>query len=306
MFNVVFMGSSDFAMPIVRYLYENFNLVAIYTKEPKKSSRGMKVTKTDSNIFADENRIPCETPVKFLDNDIEKLKNYNPDYIVVASYGVILPKPVLDIPKKIPINAHGSLLPKYRGAAPIQYSILNNDSETGVTLQKMGEGVDDGDILLSEKINLIGSETHNELMKILGSVSVDLLKKFFSDDDYYMSNAKAQNNHEATFTKKIKKEQYYIDFRNESAESIERKVRAYDGNTWCFIGNIRVKLIKVTLERDVCNYIPGDIINNKFLVKCQDGTLSVEIVKPESKKEMKGEDFLRGRSELVGKNLYKI
>lgn len=302
------MGSSDFAMPIVRYLYENFNLVALYTKEPKKSNRGMKLTKTDSNIFAEKNGIPCETPIKFLDDDIKKLKSYNPDYIIVASYGVILPKAVLEIPKKIPINAHGSLLPRYRGASPIQYSILNDDIETGVTLQKMGEGVDDGDILLIDKVPLNRTETHEELMKILGNMSVNLFKKFFSNDDYYIANAKPQNTNEATFTKKIKKEKYYIDFRNESAELIERKVRAYDGNTWCFIGNIRVKIIKVRVEKftdnDYLNHIPGDIINDKFLIKCLEGLLLIEIVKPESKKEMRGEDFLRGRKELIGNNVY--
>ena len=138
----------------LQYLHENHDLICIYTIPAKPANRGLKLKPTDSEKFAIENGIPFKTIRKFSDEDVRILKSFSADFIIVASYGIILPESVLNAAKYPALNLHGSLLPKLRGASPIQYSILNGDTETGVTLQVMSKEVDAGDILLQKKLEL--------------------------------------------------------------------------------------------------------------------------------------------------------
>lgn len=312
---IVFMGSSDFAMPSLKMLHnrDDVELVAIFTKVPKPSGRGMKEKKTDSQIFGEENSIPVFMCRKITNDVVEEISDMSPDFLIVASYGLILPKSLLDVPKFCPVNIHGSLLPKLRGAAPIQFSILNGDSKTGVTLQIMNERVDEGDILLQEEISLNFSETHESLMKSLGDLGALMLAKFLSNHVEYIKNATKQNHELATFTAKIKKSAFEISFLENSADEIDRKIRAYDGNAWTIFDGIRVKLIKsLPLENEEFlekfsdfsqekfdESSVGKILNKDFFVKCKNGVLKLEIIKPESKNLMKGADFLRGHQKLL-------
>lgn len=299
------MGSSPFAMPSLTYLYENHELLCIYTKPAKPAHRGMKLTPSDSEIFALENEIPYETPKKFSEDDIELLKSFNADFIIVASYGLILPDAVLNAAKYPAINLHGSLLPHLRGAAPIQHSILNGDTITGVTLQVMTKEVDAGDIILQQEITLNHSETHESLLHSLGLFGPTLLDEFFSDPDGYLNNRTIQDSTFKTFAPKIQKSDYEINFANEEAIQIERKIRAFNGNCWAIFDGIRVKILDAviidtpeTYSANNCAF-KGEIIDKHFTIHTKNGFIRLLKVKPEGKKEMSGKDFLNGHKNLI-------
>lgn len=300
------MGSSSFAMPSLQYLHEHHELLCIYTKPAKPANRGLKLTPSDSEVFAIEHGIPFKTPKKFSSDEIDALKNFRADFIVVASYGLILPEAVLNAAKYPAVNLHGSLLPNLRGAAPIQHAILNGDQITGVTLQVMTKEVDAGDILLQQEIELYQNETHSSLMKDLGLFGPTLLDEFFSNYDIILNNRTIQDPSVATFAPKISKSEYEIDFKSSDAIDIERKIRAFDGKCWAIFDGIRVKILSAEVintdsnpECSRCFF--GDVIDKYFTVYTKKGFIRLLTVKPEGKREMSGIDFLNGHKYLLKK-----
>ena len=177
--NIIYMGTPDFAVPALKKLYESKHTVqAVFTQPDKPRGRKMVLTPPDVKVCAQELNIPVYQPTTFKsDEPLEIIKKYNPDVIVVAAYGKILPKNFIDYPKFGCINVHGSLLPKYRGAAPIQWSIINGDSVTGITTMYMNEGLDTGDILMQEKIFINDTDTSEELKKKMSVLGAETLLK---------------------------------------------------------------------------------------------------------------------------------
>ncbi len=243
---------------------------------------------------------------------IEKLKNLKPDLAIIAAYGKILPKEILDIPSRGFINVHPSLLPKYRGASPIQMAILNGDKETGVTIMAVNEEIDHGPVLAYSKWLIADSDTYESLSKKMAEVGAELLLKIIPD--YILGKIKPveQDHSKATYTKIIKKEDGKINWL-ESAEEIERMTRAFypwpGAYTKLKIKNEKFKIIKIieveTILQysDVLKYSPGKVLltdKNELIVKCGNGALIIKKLQLEGGKILIAKEFLNGHKDFIG------
>lgn len=294
--NIVFMGSSDFSMPALISIHKNHDILAVYTNPAKPSGRGMKITKTPVQEFAEKNCIQCFTPTN-LKEEINRLRSLSPDVIVVAAYGFILPKTIIDIAKLGCINIHGSLLPKWRGASPIQYSLLSGESETGITIMLMDAGMDTGDIILQNSIKIDTNDNYLTLKKKLANLGANSITKFLESPENYLAKAVKQNNNLASYTKKFTKEDMHINF-TESAESINNIVRAFYPNSWFKLNNLRIKVLESTVIKSNENLNTGTLIDKDFTVSCGKDSIQLSLIKQESKNTTTGRNFLLNRKDL--------
>lgn len=293
------MGTPDFAVPALNEIIKNHDVVAVFTQQDKPKGRGHKTSFTPVKEAAVNAGIEVYQPQKIREKEyVDILKEINPDVIVVIAYGQILTKEILDIPKYGCINVHASLLPKYRGAAPIQWAVINGDEYSGVDTMYMGEGLDTGDIIESVKVKLDEKETGGSLfdrLAIEGSkIIISTLSKLESGD---FTRTK-QDEEKASYVGKITKDMGQLDF-NKSAKELECLIRGL--NPWpaayTFIDSKRVKVWMSSVEEmDVSDYNPGDIISKKkkLLIATSKGALSIEEMQLEGKKRMKAIDFLNG------------
>lgn len=296
--NIVFMGTPDFAKESLKALLDaGHKILGVFTQPDKKSGRGQKVNFSSVKEFAIEKNLKIFQPNSLKTEEAFKtIKDLNPELIVVVAYGKILPKNILDIPINGCINVHGSLLPKYRGAAPIQWTILDGQKETGVTTMFMDEGMDTGDILLKEKVSIKDDETSGELFSRLSIIGAKLLIKTIRCIEEKKLTPKKQDNSLATYTKMLTKEMGLIDW-NDSAFKIYNLVRGL--NPWpvayTFLDEKKVKIYKVKVLKNVFGN-PGEILSeNPFVVACKENE-AIEIIElqMENKKRMLSSDFLRG------------
>ena len=294
---IVFMGTPDFSIPSLKILLENkHNILSVVTTPDKERGRGQKITFTSVKQFAIENNIPVLQPVKLRDeNFIKELNNLNPDLFVVVAFR-ILPKEVFDIPKFGSFNLHGSYLPKYRGAAPIQWALINGDTETGLTTFKLAEKVDTGNIYLQEKIKINPDdnfETLHDRMSVLGS---DLVRKTVQLIESGNFELHQQDNLLASPAPKITKEICLIDF-HKSAEEIHNLVRGLSPHPAAFF-NFNNKVIKIYKTEIVknANLKPFKFHQTKteLIVGCGKDALKILEIQQEGKKRMGIEEFLRG------------
>lgn len=243
--NIIFMGTPDFAKESLEKIYnEKHNILAVVTNIDKKQGRGMKISYTPVKEFALEKDIKIFQPQKVRnDNEfIEEIKKLNPDVIVVVAYGKILPKELLDIPKYGCINVHGSLLPKYRGAAPIQWAVLNGDKITGITTMFMDEGMDTGDMILKEEVEIGANETTGELWDRLSIIGADLLVKTL--DEIKNSTVKREKQpKEFTHAPMLSKDMAKIDWSTMTAQKIHNLVRGLNPIMGAY-SNLNSKKIK--------------------------------------------------------------
>lgn len=299
------MGTPDFAVPGFKALYNDgrFEIVSVVTQEDKPVGRKQELLPTPIKKAAQEFSLPVLQP-KRLKEIADKLKNLEPDFIVVIAYGQILNEEVLNIPKIACVNVHASLLPKYRGAACLQAPILNGDTETGVTVMLMEKGLDTGDILRQEKIELDGTETleivHDKLAgigaSILGDTLIDLAEKKITPQK--------QDESLASYIKVIDKKDGQINW-NDAAKVVERKVRAF--NPWpgafTYLDGKLIKIIKA--KEVVCdnNLNIGEIFsdNKDLLVKCGQNALLILELQLEGKKAVDSQSFLAGHADIIGK-----
>lgn len=225
---IIFAGTPDFAaVALQKLLDEKYDIIAIYTQPDRPAGRGRKLTPSPVKALALEHNIPVEQPVNFKEEgSIEKLQSYQADLMIVAAYGLLLPSEVLKAPKFGCLNIHASLLPRWRGAAPIQRSILEGDTETGITIMQMDEGLDTGDILLklSTPINSddTGGSLHDRLAEMGGEAIIDALKLLEKGE----LDPEKQDNGLANYAKKLQKQESQIDW-SRSATEIDRQVRAF-------------------------------------------------------------------------------
>lgn len=292
--NVVFMGTPDFAVPVLKMLIEKTNVIMVVTKPDKRVGRNKELTFSPVKKVALENNIPVFQPIK-IKNDYEKLTEGKIDLIVTCAYGQIIPKEVLNLPKYGCINVHASILPKYRGSAPIQWAIINGDKETGVTIMYMDEGMDTGDIISISKMAITSYDnvgTMHDKLSILGAQALEKELKSIFDG----SAIRIKQGNDWTLAPMIKREDEHLNF-NDYGENIINRIRAF--NPWPFanilIDDKEIKIIEAEFKKEKVNKANCIIINkNKMGISCLDGIVYLKKVKPFGKKEMSIESFLNG------------
>lgn len=299
------MGTPDFAVPCLQKLIDSDNeITAVFTQPDKKVGRKQILTPPPVKVLAEENIITVYQPNTMKSEEtINLIKDINPDIIVVVAYGKILPKVILDIPEFGCINVHASLLPKYRGAAPIQWAVLNGDTETGVAVQQMNEGIDTGDLLLVKKTKIDINETSAELFDRLSLLGADALDKTINMIENDSVKRTPQPDGDFGYAKMISREMSPIDW-SKSAFEIHNQVRGLQ--TWpCADTVINGKKVKIhkTLLSELKGNSPGKIMNNKgvLTVTCGDGKcLDIVEIQPDGKKRMDIKSFLAGNTIEIG------
>lgn len=294
------MGTPDFAVPCLKALVEsNHTVQAVFTQPDKPRGRGNKFIPTPIKKYALECDIPVYQPTSLRKGDdaeksLNVLKELNPDLIVVVAYGQILPSSILELPKYKCINIHASLLPKYRGAGPIQRCILEGETVTGVTSMYMEEGLDTGDMLIKEEVqigeNMIADELHDALSEIGARV---LLKTIQAIEDGSLTRT-SQNDSQSTYAKMITKEMSHLDF-SKSAQDVHNTIRGITGFTT--LNGKRLKVYRSEILDKTSNEPCGTIIDtDSFVVVCGDSKcIKFNEVQLEGSKRMKTQDFLRGK-----------
>lgn len=303
--NVVFMGTPDFAVPTLEKLYESgHNVMAVFSQPDRPKGRGMKLTPPPVKECALSHNTPCYQPEslkKERDEYVPLLIDLKPDVIVVVAFGQLLTKEVLDIPKYGCINVHGSLLPKYRGAAPIQQSVLDGEKYSGVTTMLMAEGLDTGDMLLTAKVEIGEDETSAELYDRLSYVGADLLIDTLVEVENGTVSPIKQDDSLATYAGKLSKDLCPIDF-SKSACEVHNQIRGL--SDWpCATTTINGKRLKVYRSHIVANNSdekPGTVISNDLIVKCGTGAVKLIEIQAEGSKRMSSNDYLRGKPIDIG------
>ena len=296
---IIFMGTPDFACPTLKKLIADptFEILAVYTREPQIAGRGQKISNSVIHNLSLKHNLKIITPKTLRNLEIQKeFLELKADAAVVVAYGLILPKEILQGTKFGCINLHPSLLPKWRGASPIQHTIMNGDKETAITIIKMDSGIDSGDMLYQEKFSLNGCETYENLAKETSEKGAEILVKILKKLAQGDLVAIKQDNALATYAKKIEKSDCEINWQD-SAKKIEQKIRALNGSlTAYFFHNgekIKIFAAKIIDETSKKNEA-GKIIDNKFSIQCGEGIISPLILQREGKKVMLIEEFLRG------------
>ncbi len=291
---VVFMGTPDFAVPALERLIKEHDVVCVYTREPKLSGRGNKLNKTPVHLVAEANGIEVRTP-KTLRNidEQQKFAALKADVAVVAAYGLILPLPVLEAYPFGCLNLHASLLPRWRGAAPIQRAVEAGDAKSGVTVMQVAEGLDTGDMLLKGEVEITSTTTGGELHDKLALVGADLISAVLSDIKSFTPQPQPQDG--ACYAAKIDKSECKLDF-NQKADVLCRKIRAFNPYPAMFFeyGGERFKVLEAHKAE---KYAPaGTIIeeNNSLLIACADGALNITQIQRQGKKLMSIGELLRG------------
>lgn len=300
--NIIFMGTPDFAVPALdKLVASEHNVTAVFTQPDKPRGRKMVLTPPEVKACALKHGIKVYQPDSLKDGKtLEIIKDCNPDVIVVAAYGKILPKEILDYPKYGCVNIHGSLLPKYRGAAPIQRAVLDGESETGVTTMQMAEGLDTGDMLLVYKTPILPDETSGELFDRLALAGADLLLDTLEGLEKGEIVPQKQNDSLSSYANMIDKSMCPIDF-NKTAQAVHNQVRGL--NPWpvatAQINGKRLKIYKTKLSSLKGN--PGEVISLKPLtVACKENSVEIITLQPEGKKIMDSKAYLAGNKISLG------
>lgn len=310
---IVFMGTPDFAKESLEAVYNaGHEVLAVVTNPDKPSGRGMKMTPSPVKEFALEKNIKIYQPLKVRENFefIEEIKNLKPDVICVVAYGKILPKEILDIPPKGCINVHGSLLPKYRGAAPIQWAVLNGDKVTGITTMYMDVGMDTGDMILKEEVEIGDDETTGELWDKLSKIGGELLVKTLNKVEEGTAPRQKQGE-DFTLAPMLDKQMAKIDWKNKTAQEIKNLVRGLNPimGAYTFLNGKKIKFWKVQVvssnelmydEENIRIFKNGTVIvsdvKDGIFIKTKQGILKVLEIQGENAKRMSIQDYLRGNT----------
>lgn len=300
--NIIFMGTPDFAVPSLEKLIEaNHNVQAVFTQPDKPKGRKQVLTPPEVKLCAEKNNIKVYQPNSLKNQEaLDIIKSYSPDAIVVAAYGKILPKEILSLPKYGCINVHGSLLPKYRGAAPIQRAVLDGELETGVTIMQMAEGVDTGDMLLVYKTPILPDETSGELFDRLALSGAELLIKALSSIEKGEITPKKQDDRLSTYAKMIDKSMCPIDFNN-TAQRVHNQVRGLQ--PWPVatteINGKKLKIHKTKISQK--QGTAGTIVSlNPLTVACLENSVEILELQQEGKKRMESKAYLAGNKLNIG------
>lgn len=296
--SIVFMGTPDFAAAILQRLIDTGrNVVGVFSQPDKPVGRKQIITPTATKVVAEKYGIPVFQPAKLRDGEaLAIMQELKPDLTVVAAYGKILPKDILDVAPLGNVNVHGSLLPKYRGSAPIQWSVINGDKVTGITTMFMAEGMDTGDMIMKFELPIGEDETAGELFERMAELGAESIEKTLELFDKGEVKAEPQNEEEATYAPMLKKEMGEIDY-SKTAEEIHNQSRGL--NPWPMAYTfLEGKSIKIHAAKAVEGFSgeEGTLLDEKrFIVGCKNGAVEFITVQPEGKNKMSGADFIRGR-----------
>lgn len=300
---IVFMGTPDFAKESLEAVYNaKQEVLAVVTNPDRPKGRGMKLVASPVKEFAVEKDLKIYQPEKIKKNEefIEEIKKLNPDVICVVAYGKILPKEILEIPRLGCINVHGSLLPKYRGAAPIQWSVLNGDKTTGVTTMYMDIGMDTGDMILKEETEIGEDETTGELWERLAKIGANLLVETLNQIENGTAPRIPQGE-DFSIAPMLDKEMSKIDWKNKSAKEIKNLVRGLNPimGTYSYLDGKKIKIWKVDVFPDNDSDVEkGTVVKSDskdgLYIKAKDGIIKVIEIQGENSKKMLIQDFLRG------------
>ena len=300
---IIFMGTPLIAANYLNSLINNkYKVVSVFTQPPRKRNRGMKVQSSPVHELANHNNIKVNFPTRLDEEAFDLIKSYKPDLIIVMAYGLLIPTKILNFPQYGCINIHVSLLPRWRGASPIEHTLLNGDTETGITIIKLIEKLDAGPIIVQKKIPVVENINKDDLSDTLTQLGsdllIDILPKLFADKIVMQD----QNNKEATYAQKINSQMRKINF-NLSTREVLNQIRAYATNpgAWFFYNNERIKIISASIQSNKGN--SSTILNKQFELGCLDGSILPSYLQREGKKIMYIEDFLRGFSFTVGDSL---
>lgn len=297
---IIFMGTPDFAAESLKALLKNgYEVIAVYCQPDKPKGRGHHLQSPPVKLLAEENAIPVYQPKTLkTDEAAEQLRALKPDIIIVTAYGKLLPRAVLQIPRLGCVNVHGSLLPLYRGAAPIQWSVLNGDKETGITTMLMAEEMDTGDILLQQTVEIGEDETSAELFNRLSVIGGQLLCETIEALVNGAVTPRTQEHDKATLAPMLNKELCRVDF-SLPVNEVHNRIRGL--SDWpcavCTIEGQRIKLYKSHVTDITTQKEPGTLLSESdFLVACGDGgVISLTEVQGDGGKRMDGGAFLRGK-----------
>ena len=293
---IVFMGTSNFSVPILKSLYQNgYPIVTIYTQPSQKSMRGQKINKSPIQKMAENLFIECRTPDSLKENNEEYnfLKLLNPDLVIVVAYGQLIPKNYLSLSKHGFINIHASLLPKWRGAAPIQRSIMNLDKETGVSIMKIVEKLDAGPVMKQEKINITSEMNAEDLSNKLSDLSSKLILECIDEIEGGKAKFIDQDEQKATYAKKINKKESKINWDN-SAENILAQINSLlpnPGAWFSFMGE-RYKILKASISE--AEGEKGKVIDNNLTIACKSKSIKVNEIQRQGKNKQSTSEFLLG------------
>lgn len=322
---IVFMGTPDFAKESLRALVEaDYEICGVVTNVDKPKGRGMNLVASEVKQYALTQNLPIYQPVKVRNNEefLAQMRALKPDVIVVVAYGKILPKELLEIPPMGCINVHGSLLPKYRGAAPIQWAVLNGEKTTGITTMFMNEGMDTGDMLLKEEVEIGAEETTGEVWDKLAKVGAKLLVQTLEQVEAGTITRTVQKDEEASYAPMLTKEMAKIDWENQDATTIHNLIRGLNPimGAYTFFQEQKIKFwkAKVTSKEEFCEKFPmwkeysfklkeieaGTILEcdpkQGLFIQTKQGILEVLEIQGENAKKMDVSSFLRGKQMNAG------
>tara|TARA_B100000686_G_scaffold325914_1_gene383196 strand:+ start:410 stop:1333 length:924 start_codon:yes stop_codon:yes gene_type:complete len=300
---IIFMGAPLFAVPVLKVLYQNgYPISVVYTQPPKKSHRGMAVNSTPIQKLSETLNIDCRTPISLKNNkeEYDYLKKLEADIAIVVAYGQILPKEILGLTKKGFINIHASILPKLRGAAPIQRSIINLDKQTGISIMKISEKLDSGPICDSYPLNILENENAENLSERLSLLAAEKILGTIDSIFEDKADFKPQDESKATYANKILKFEGKINW-TESPNLILGKINGLYPNSYFTYKGERYKILKAELSSKTGEL--GKVLSDKFEIGCKEGAIKILEIQREGKRPQRINEFSLGSKIKIGSSL---
>ncbi len=302
-YEILFMGTPEFSVPILKSLNSNHRILSVFTQPPQKKSRGQKIVKSPVHLEAEKLRIPVRFP-KNLNNDSDYrfIKESKVKFVIVVAYGQIIPKKFLSIKNLIFLNIHASLLPRWRGAAPIQRSIMEMDKETGISIMKIVPKLDAGPYMMQESVSIKIKDNYLSLSKRLSEVGKKLILETLLSFEKKEIVFKDQNEKFATYAQKIKKIESEIDWNNPAKKLIAKinGLSPYPG-VWFKHNKNRIKIIEAEISDHKGK--EGEVITDNLVVGCQDKAIKINLLQKEGKKILSTKSFLAGYKIIKGDKL---
>ncbi|CCG07945.1 methionyl-tRNA formyltransferase [Pararhodospirillum photometricum] len=298
--SVVFMGTPGFSVPILEALHARFSVVHVYCQPPRAAGRGQAPRPTPVHAAALDLGLPVSTPARLRDAEEQaRFAALKADVAVVAAYGLILPRAILEAPRLGCVNVHASLLPRWRGAAPIQRAVLAGDAETGVTLMQMDEGLDTGAMLAVERLPLTAEATGVSVHDALSALGARMIVPGLEGLAAGTLEARPQPDEGITYAAKIDKAEARLDW-SQTADEVDRRIRAFSPfpGAWFPLGDERVKVLMSRAEEG--SGAPGTVLDDGLLVACGRGAVRLLSVQRAGRAPLAAADFLRGRALPVG------
>jgi len=299
---IIFMGTPEFAVPILEALNKSkHDIISVYTQPPQKKNRGQKLSISPVHKYSIKNNIFLRYPENLDTTDeYNYIKKNKPNVVVVVAYGKIIPPKLLNIKNIQFINIHASLLPRWRGAAPIQRAIINLDKETGISIMKIKEKLDSGPIMKMKKVKISSSTRSKELSDKLSKLGSKMILESLDLIENKKAYFTSQNENEATYAKKISKSETKINW-NDEGKKIIAKINAFSPfpGSWFFYNGIRIKVIKA--KEVMTKGKPGEIINENFTIGCSDNAIEILELQKEGKKRVTTKEYLKGNNLEIGK-----